>query len=424
MFKKNALLFLMLMMSFFVVNEARAVPSFARQTGMPCSSCHTVFPELTSFGRQFKLNGYTLTGMKQIESSKAENNLKINDTLPMSVMLQAGFTHVNKADPSVQNDDIQLPQQLSLFLAGEISSEVGSFIQLTYDQESDKLNWDNTDIRFATQVDDNTFGVTLNNSPTVQDVWNSTPAWGYPFSGSGSAPGVSASGAGLLDMFAQDSAGIGGYAMWNGNIYTELTLYRSAHLGQAQPDITSVNTINGVAPYWRLAWQNNLSNGDYLMLGTYGMKASVYPGDGATTGISGPTDQYTDAALDAQYEHMLASNLVSVHFNYQNENQTLDATSAGNSPVVKTTKLDGTYHWGNEATATLAYWTTKADSDYTAAYGGIGDNNGYIAQASYLPWQNTKLTAQYTAYSKFDGLPSGAKAADNNTLFLQAWLMW
>ncbi|MDA8364135.1 MAG: hypothetical protein M0Z84_10055, partial [Gammaproteobacteria bacterium] len=43
--------------------QALAVPSFARQTGLPCEVCHTVFPELTPFGRLFKLNGYTLTGL-------------------------------------------------------------------------------------------------------------------------------------------------------------------------------------------------------------------------------------------------------------------------------------------------------------------------------------------------------------------------
>ena len=40
--------------------EAQAVPSFARQTGENCVACHTSFPELTPFGREFKLNGYTL----------------------------------------------------------------------------------------------------------------------------------------------------------------------------------------------------------------------------------------------------------------------------------------------------------------------------------------------------------------------------
>ena len=46
--------------------NAQAVPSYARQTGMPCAGCHTTPPELTPFGRDFKINGYTLTGTSLI----------------------------------------------------------------------------------------------------------------------------------------------------------------------------------------------------------------------------------------------------------------------------------------------------------------------------------------------------------------------
>src|SRR5271166_2281541 len=44
------------------VGPAEAVPSDARQTGQPCAACHTAFPELTPFGRRFKIGGYTLGG--------------------------------------------------------------------------------------------------------------------------------------------------------------------------------------------------------------------------------------------------------------------------------------------------------------------------------------------------------------------------
>ena len=44
-----------------------AVPSFARQTGMACQACHTVFPELTPFGRLFKLNAYTIDNLPQVQ---------------------------------------------------------------------------------------------------------------------------------------------------------------------------------------------------------------------------------------------------------------------------------------------------------------------------------------------------------------------
>ena len=42
------------------------VPSFSRQTGLACSACHFQFPQLTPFGRLFKLNGYTLTSLSTI----------------------------------------------------------------------------------------------------------------------------------------------------------------------------------------------------------------------------------------------------------------------------------------------------------------------------------------------------------------------
>src|SRR5450432_2386405 len=45
-------------------DPSRALPSYARQTGAPCGSCHTDFPGLTPFGREFKLGGYTMGGGK------------------------------------------------------------------------------------------------------------------------------------------------------------------------------------------------------------------------------------------------------------------------------------------------------------------------------------------------------------------------
>ena len=47
-----------------LTSPAQALPSFARQTGQPCGTCHTDFPALTPFGRRFKLLGYTTGGGK------------------------------------------------------------------------------------------------------------------------------------------------------------------------------------------------------------------------------------------------------------------------------------------------------------------------------------------------------------------------
>jgi len=40
--------------------SVRAIPAFARKYGLPCSACHTAWPELNWFGQAFRDNGYQL----------------------------------------------------------------------------------------------------------------------------------------------------------------------------------------------------------------------------------------------------------------------------------------------------------------------------------------------------------------------------
>jgi len=419
---------------------SQAVPSYARQTGMACAACHTTYPELTAFGRSFKLNGYVMTGIKQIESSRkgSEAGVKINEVLPISAMLTASVTHLSKAQPGTQNGDVALPQEFSIFFAGEITPHIGSFIQVTYEQESGSVGFDNTDIRYANRATfagaDTIYGVTLNNNPTVEDPWNTTPAWGFPFASSPVAPTPAASP--LIAELGQDVAGIGAYSLWNNHLYANVTLYRSAHQGDFPPNALSEMTIKGLAPYWRLAWQQNLG-ADYLEVGTFGMQTRLYP-----DGISGLTDKYTDLALDAQYEHPMGTDMLTVRGSYIHEKQNLDRSfidgnSANTSNTLKALNLNGTYHLGTTAAFSLGYFSNTGSTDaglyapnpVDGSANGSPDSNGYILQASYLPWQNTQFSLQYTGYDKFNGSSgnydgSGRDASDNNTLFLHAWLVW
>src|SRR5471032_2898028 len=84
-----------------VATHSWAVPSFARQTGMACAACHTVFPELTPFGREFKLNGYVLDNIKQVTGidTSAHQTLALNSVPPISMMVQVSYTHTSNALP-------------------------------------------------------------------------------------------------------------------------------------------------------------------------------------------------------------------------------------------------------------------------------------------------------------------------------------
>ena len=85
----------------FEVVPANATPGYARQTGVSCQACHTVFPELTPFGRAFKMNGYVFTNVKQLSpvSEQSTRTLVLSELAPLSVQLQASHTMLNKAIP-------------------------------------------------------------------------------------------------------------------------------------------------------------------------------------------------------------------------------------------------------------------------------------------------------------------------------------
>ena len=262
------------------MERADAVPSFARQTGMACEACHTIYPELTHFGRTFKANGYVLDNLRQVRGVGARRNelLDLSQTPPISIMAQVSLTQLQTAVPDAadpgfaQNGTVAFPQQISLFYAGKIAPRLGAFIQLTYGNDSGVIGIDNVDLRYADMrilPHDRSlvYGLSLNNNPTVQDLWNTTPAFGFPFAASNASVGPIA--ATQIDgTLGQEVAGLSAYLYWNEALYVELGAYRSAKQGAVNAltggagplDGTSSNVIRGMSPYWRVAYE--YSHGD------------------------------------------------------------------------------------------------------------------------------------------------------------------
>ncbi|MBE0591717.1 MAG: cytochrome C [Gemmatimonadales bacterium] len=421
------------------VEGAAEIPSFSRQTGLACNVCHTSFPQLTAFGRDFKLNGYTMATQQKVEARDSSRAiLQLNLIPPVSAMLITSVTGTRAAQPDAQNTNVDFPQELGLFIGGAVSTHIGGFIQITYDPAEASIAVDNVDLRLAYQTSlgssSLTYGFTLNNSPAVQDVWNTTPAWGYPYTSSAVAPYPTA--AALIDGgLGQQVAGLGGYVFWNNLLYGEFSAYRSAPQGAPNPpDASSEGTVRGFVPYWRVALQRTFGS-HYLELGTYGLVATLYP-----TGVGGATNRFTDLALDAQYGVPVGGSTITAHATWIHERQQLDAAfadgSAANSTnTLQTFRADASFMTASRIGLTGGFVTIAGDSD-TGLYPpdpvfgsrtGSPNSTGVIGELSVMPWLNTRIAVQYVMWTRFNGATddydaSGRAAKDNNTLYGYVWM--
>lgn len=358
---------------------------------------------------------------------------------PISVMALLSNTAFQSNQPASQNNAAGFPQQLSLFFAGSFASHFGGLAQLTYTHTNGHFGMDNTDLRFANHAkvggQDVDFGITLNNNPTVEDLWNSTPAWGFPWIST--ASGVSSIASPVIyGGLAQDVAGVGGFGMWNNHLYTDITLYRSEHAG-ASPPVTGIGNafnISGVAPYWRAAWQQNWDR-NYLEVGTYGIDVNSFPNS-----VSGPKDRYVDAGFDFQYSRPIGADQLDAHGTYVREKADLKATlesggASRSSQHLNAFKFDTVYHWTHKYSATAAVFSTTGPADsllYAAAplngsNNGSPNTSGYTGQLAYWPAQNIDINVNYTGYWKFNGAArnydgANRNASDNNTVYMAVWL--
>ncbi|MBS0276237.1 MAG: cytochrome C [Proteobacteria bacterium] len=420
--------------------RAEAVPAFAAQTGQACSACHVggFGPQLTPFGRAFKLEGYTM---------RAGDTF----TAPVSAMAMASYVHTNADQPPpaphyAANDNTTL-DQFSLFVAGGVGDHFGGFTQWTYDGVGRAVSWDNLDLRAVTHetIDgsDVLLGLSLNNSPTVQDVWNTTSAWGFPYSASDLVPAPAA--ATMLDGgFAQTTLGMSAYAWWDMSIYTEAGLYWTPGRGFLRAMNTYAddnNILNGVAPYFRAAYQKDYGDQNFE-LGAFAMFPDVYPVSDRSTGTS---DRYQDVGVDASYQYVGdGTGIYQVNARYTHENQNLrasyllgNAASRGND--LDDFRIDASYYWQNMIGGTIGAFDTTGSAD-SGLYAGNRtfkpDSSGFIFQVDYTPFGgadapvdgrfNLRVGLQYYLYTRFNGASSnydglGHDASDNNAFRVFLW---
>lgn len=433
---------------------ARAIPAFATQTGQPCASCHigAYGPQLTPYGRSFKLGGYTEAGGGGWQSA-----------LPASVMLLGSYTDTQKGQgaPASEhygaNGNVAM-DQISAFLGGRITDHAGGFVQGTFSGVTSQFFLDNTDLRLTTPlaVDDRELrlGLDVNNGPTVQDPYNASFAWGYPYVSSSLAPTPTAQPL-LAGGLIGNSIGVTGYAWYNRALYVEAGLYNT--YGPALLSLTGTaygpgSTANP-APYARIAYEwnwdgNSAYVGGIFLHSKFNPAVSAFSSDGSQGHTS-----YTDYAIDGGYQLLgTGVHVVSLTGLYDYEQQNLDglvntAASSRASNGLQQVRATATYYYDQTYGATVGWQKTWGPQNpllypaapLTGSANGKPDSNAYTLEANWVPfgkygswagpWVNLKVGAQYTIYTQFNGAAknydgSGRAASDNNTLYLFAWMIF
>jgi hypothetical protein len=223
--------------------------------------------------------------------------------------------------------------------------------------------------------------------------------------------------------------------MWDNHLYVDALIYRSEHLGGPQPNpgTNFAYNIRGVAPYWRVAWQELTAKTQYE-IGTYGMHMRATP-----NGITGLENEYTDWAVDTQIDRTLfRKDVLSLRATFIRQNSDLLASFATGAATqgpnhLNTLLANAEYHFGNRYTGTFGWFETAGTVDpllyAPASVSGSANGNpraaGYIGNVSFWPWQNLQLAAQYTGYTRFNGGStnydgSARSASANNTIYVDA----
>jgi len=435
--------------------SASAVPAFAAQTGEPCTACHigAFGPQLTPYGRAFKIGGYTQAGGQGPLAG-----------IPLAATAITSFTHTGSAQPSppadhfADNNNFAL-DQVSVYLSGRATPWTGGFVQATYDGVGRTFVLDNTDLRPLTTVfdlGDTTLrlGISVNNNPTVQDPYNSTYAWGYPFVSSALAPTPAAQLA-VASALSGNSIGVTAYAWYNQHLYLEAGGYETMGpsllrlTGQALAGAPFGSTRN-IAPYARVAYEWNWSNQSAHVGGLF-FHSNFNPATGSYS-VDGSFGQngYTDLAMDAGYQFLgNRTHIFTAEGIYTNEQQNLQgAFNAGASSQVhnnlQQVALTLTYYYQQTYGVTVGWqgiWGTAnpllyAPAPVTGSANGKPDSSAFIIEADWVPFgkadslfrplANLKLGLQGTVYTRFNGGTTnydgfGRNASGNDTLFAFAW---
>ena len=448
------LLSLLCIVSMVLPESAQAIPSYARQTGFACDICHTVYPHLTPFGREFKTHGYVMDTAECVEVKGSEKmcGVDINKIPMISARIvsmwsnQAGGDHVVPRGittagqgfisfPSGYNDTetFNLVKDSSIYFGGKIAPNMGTFLEFTgIDDEGGSLGLGAVD--FAITAPDTTlgskpfiYGIRGVDSVFTGDPSNSLGMWGL----TSQLMGMSTHNT-LYDPNRAMVEGGEIYGMWgsfnDGGLFGTIGVYHPTGTQTAgtyvQGNLAGMNGTPGTLhtstfdEAVRLAYYFPKYGDLYAQIGAstyFGKEGMIAP---STATIANPnyTDSYYNYGIDLQIQYIGDENLAELFAIYQNQN---DNNFYGQD------MYSGTDYGADGASVQRNGLGIVADYYYKRTYGIYAkylyqdsgkvkdiDVVGTIIGLSWYPWENVQLMIEQALFSKYN--PGLAQYADTS----------
>ncbi|WP_373035837.1 hypothetical protein [Sulfurimonas sp.] len=121
------------LIAFFSI-ELYAAPMFARKYNVSCTTCHSAFPKLNEYGKEFMSNNFRMPNWKDTTLKVGDDQLALPSSVPLSFRLQ-GFVQAREGEAvdvvtgesSKTDVDFQAPYLIKMLSSAPLSEHISYY---------------------------------------------------------------------------------------------------------------------------------------------------------------------------------------------------------------------------------------------------------------------------------------------------------
>ena len=430
--KKVLLLFVVFAILFaaaMVPQESQAVPSYARQIQKPCTACHTIWPNLNQYGRQFKVKAYTDVS----PDWQMINKDKLNLLYIMPVSARAiFFPYMKEQDAVAQlNENSTKIDSVALFIASRIFDYAGVFGSGEWSSDDDAFHLPTFKVAFAYPLGGESSskepGATTQGSTIGLVTFKGLSAAADPFNSLGgrdrsltwgdeTKPLVLTKGW-TFDFWSEGNIGLVAHGYFLGNrLYAAVGALRGglstdasggvlSNLSTTAPSSSAVAENDPFDGYFRLAWDQKLDNGAVTFGGAY-YSGTQRVNTSTSSALTLPYDSHVNRTyLDLSLEQNFGEDhLVELQALYGWGKET-NVFGGDEERKFDGFHIEGSYFYDRMVGLVGGYnYLNVKNVQSTDITGDQNKVNQWLVSLNYLPWLNTKIALQYVqTKTKFAG---------------------